>query len=197
MDRTVTLRLLVASSLLFTLAACGGFREQLGLTKQSPDEFRVVSRAPLTVPPDFALRPPEPGAPRPQEGTPSQQAERAVFRNATGQQTASNQGVATQTAIRPNRSLGEQSLLNAAGTQQAEPNIRLIVERETKQINEESDRFVDILVFWDNRTPAGTVVDPQAELRRLQENAALGLPATTGPTPQIIRRRKAPLEGIF
>src|SRR3546814_5174685 len=48
---------------------------------RSPDEFRVVSRAPLTLPPDYNLRPPEPGAPRPQVGTPSQQAERAVFAN--------------------------------------------------------------------------------------------------------------------
>jgi hypothetical protein len=45
--------------------------------------------------------------------------------------------------------------------------------------------------------PAGTIVDPVAETRRLQENAALGQPPTTGPTPQIERRRKAPLEGIF
>ena len=96
MDRAMTFRLLVAGSLMLALAACGGFREQLGLTKQSPDEFRVVSRAPLTVPPDFSLRPPEPGAPRPQEGTSAQQAERAVLRNSAGQPT-----VVTQTAINP------------------------------------------------------------------------------------------------
>lgn len=192
MDRTMTFRLLVVGSLMLGLAACGGFRDQLGLTKQSPDEFRVVSRAPLTVPPDFSLRPPEPGAPRPQEGTPAQQAERAVFRNSAGQPT-----VVTQTAINPNRSPGEQSLLSAAGAQNAEPNIRLLVDRETNQINAESERFVDLLVFWNDQVPAGTIVDPQAELRRLQENAALGQPPTTGPTPQIERRRRAPLEGIF
>ena len=192
MDRTMTLRLLVAGGLLFSLAACSGFNEQLGLTKQSPDEFRVVARAPLTVPPDFALRPPDPGAPRPQEGTPAQQAERAVFRSASGQTN-----LRTQTAISPDRSAGERSLLSAAGAQNAEPNIRLIVERETNSINDESDRFVDLLVFWNDQPPAGTVVDPSAELRRLQENAALGQPVTTGPTPQIERRRKAPLEGLF
>ncbi|NIA71167.1 DUF3035 domain-containing protein [Pelagibius litoralis] len=188
----MTFRVVIVSSLLLGLSACGGFQEQLGLTKQSPDEFRVVSRAPLTVPPDFALRPPEPGAARPQEGTPAQQAERAVFRNAAGLPPA-----ATQTAINPNRSAGEQSLLSAAGAQSAEPNIRLLVDRETKQINSESDRFVDALVFWNDQSPAGTIVDPQAELRRLQENAALGRPSTTGATPQIERRRRAPLEGIF
>lgn len=192
MDRQMTFRLLVASSLVLGVAACGGFDEQLGLTKQSPDEFRVVSRAPLTVPPDFSLRPPEPGAPRPQEGTPTQQAERAVFRNSAGVQP-----VGAQAVIAPNRSTGERSLLAAAGAQNADPDIRVIVERETNQINDESDQFVDALVFWNDQPQAGTIVDPQAELRRLQENSALGQPATTGATPQIERRRKAPLEGIF
>lgn len=188
MDHRMTYRLLVVAGLALAVSACGGFRENLGLNKQSPDEFRVVSRAPLTVPPDFQLRPPEPGVPRPQVGTPAQQAERAVFRNSqAAQQTASAQP----------RTLGEQALLEAAGAPQAEPNIRQIVNRETKQINEESDYFVDRLVFWNDITPPGTVVDPVGERRRLQENAALGQPVTTGPTPQIIRRRKAPLEGIF
>jgi hypothetical protein len=95
------------------------------------------------------------------------------------------------------RTAGEQALLEAAGASRANPDIRLIVNRETKQLNEESDYFVDRLVFWNNQVPAGTIVDPVAETRRLQENAALGQPPTTGPTPQIERRRKAPLEGLF
>lgn len=188
MDRNMTLRLLMVAGLALAVSACGtGFRDQLGLTKQSPDEFRVVSRAPLTLPPDYNLRPPEPGAPRPQVGTSAQQAERAVFANAQG-------GV--QQASAP-RTAGEQALLQAAGAPQADPNIRLIVDRETKQINAESDRFVDALVFWNSQPPAGTLVDPVAERRRLQENAALGQSPTTGPTPQIERRRTAPLEGLF
>ena len=188
MDRSMTLRLLIVAALGLAVSACGGFRESLGMTKQSPDEFRVVSRAPLTLPPDYNLRPPEPGAPRPQVGTPTQQAERAVFANA--------QAGSVQQANVP-RTAGEQALLQAAGAPEADPNIRLVVDRETKQINAESDRFVDILVFWNTQPPAGTIVDPVAETRRLQENAALGQKPTTGPTPQIERRRKAPLEGVF
>ena len=176
------------AGLTLALSACGGFRENLGLTKQSPDEFRVVSRAPLTLPPDYSLRPPEPGAPRPQVGTAAQQAERAVFAN--------SQNAAVQTSAGA-RTAGEQALLAATGATEVDPNIRLIVNRETKQINEEADYFVDRLVFWNNQSPAGSVVDPVAETRRLQENAALGQPPTTGPTPQIERRRKAPLEGLF
>ena len=195
MDWTITSRFLVAAGLMFGLAACGGMNEQLGMTKTSPDEFRVVSRAPLTLPPDYSLRPPEPGTARPQEGTPQQQAERAVFRNAAG---LSRQPASTATPqFNPNRSVGENSLLAAAGTQRTDPNIRSVVDRETNSINDEADRFVDLLVFWNDQPQAGTIVDPTAEMRRLQENAALGMPATTGPTPQIERRRKAPLEGVF
>ena len=36
-------------------------------------------QAPLVIPPDFALVPPQPGAPRPAEGTASQQALDALF----------------------------------------------------------------------------------------------------------------------
>ena len=61
------------------LAGCEATKETLGLTKRSPDEFQVVSRAPLSLPPDYNLRPPTPGAPRPQEGTPRDQAQAAVF----------------------------------------------------------------------------------------------------------------------
>ncbi len=39
------------------LSACGVTREQLGFEKKSPDEMLVVSRAPLSVPPEFGLRP--------------------------------------------------------------------------------------------------------------------------------------------
>ena len=45
------------------------------------DAFAVSKRAPLTIPPDFALVPPKPGASRPQEADSSQQALSAMFAN--------------------------------------------------------------------------------------------------------------------
>lgn len=61
------------------LSACSSSTKQaLGLERTPPDEFAVVSRAPLSVPPEFSLRPPTPGAPRPQEGRASDQARRAL-----------------------------------------------------------------------------------------------------------------------
>jgi hypothetical protein len=58
------------------LAACssGGLAG-----RDRPDEFAVQRQAPLVVPPDFALVPPQPGAPRPAEGTAAQQALDVLF----------------------------------------------------------------------------------------------------------------------
>ena len=49
------------------------------MTKVTPDEFRVVTKAPLVVPPDYALRPPAPGEPRPQELQPESAARTALL----------------------------------------------------------------------------------------------------------------------
>ncbi|HET6223803.1 MAG TPA: DUF3035 domain-containing protein, partial [Dongiaceae bacterium] len=96
-----------AVGLLVALTGCGNqIRESLGLNKQSPDEFAVVAHAPLTLPPDFNLRPPQPGAPRPQEGTTADQARTALFGN--GQDTGIGAPAVDQTG-------GEVALLQNAG----------------------------------------------------------------------------------
>ncbi len=61
-----------------SLAGCGGGRRGMA-THSGLDEFAVARRAPLVVPPDFALNPPRPGAPRPQEADSSTQALQAMF----------------------------------------------------------------------------------------------------------------------
>ena len=186
------LRIAGAISLILALSACEGVREQFGLTKQSPDEFRVVSRAPLSLPPDFTLRPPEPGIARPQEGTATQQARKAVFRLAQPKSQPLNEQVKTD-----GRSLGELSLLKAAGADKIDPGIRRAIDFETQQLNSESEDFIDALVFWRDKETPGRVVDATAEAKRLRENAALGKAVTAGETPTIERKSKALLEGLF
>jgi hypothetical protein len=66
----------LAASLL--LPGCTGFQRAIGMEKVGPDEFAVESRAPLTIPPEFDLRPPQPGAPRPQEATTADQARKVI-----------------------------------------------------------------------------------------------------------------------
>lgn len=59
------------------LGACGGGGGVFN--RERPDEFAVQRQAPLVVPPDFTLTPPAPGAPRPTEGSASEQALDALF----------------------------------------------------------------------------------------------------------------------
>lgn len=61
-----------------TVAGCGDFRRAIGMERVGPDEFAVESRAPLTIPPEFDLRPPAPGSPRPQEITATDRARRVI-----------------------------------------------------------------------------------------------------------------------
>ncbi|MDH3475117.1 MAG: DUF3035 domain-containing protein [Rhodospirillales bacterium] len=186
-------RLFVAVSLVLALAACEGVKKQLGLTKQPPDEFRVQARAPLSMPPDFSLRPPQPGTPRPQEGTVQEQARQVVLGD-TGKIMgfAKNGSDPAET-----RSPGELALLSAAGTEKADPDIRQIVDWETAQINVQNEDFLEAVIFWREPEPPGVVVDPEEEAKRLRENAALGKPVVAGETPTIERRKKALFEGIF
>jgi hypothetical protein len=60
-------------------AVLGGCGSGGILNRERPDEFAVQRQAPLVVPPDFELAPPQPGAPRPAEGTAAQQALEALF----------------------------------------------------------------------------------------------------------------------
>ncbi len=195
MKGKMTLRLGLVVGAVLALTACGqmeGIKKQFGMAKQSPDEFRVVSRAPLSMPPDFTLRPPEPGLPRPQEGTAADRARKAIFRVDESKIKSLDQTVAAD-----GRSLGELSLLRSAGVDRADPKIRLLVDRETYAINVESDSFVERLIFWREKEIPGIIVNASEEARRLRENAALGKSVTSGETPTIKRKSRALFEGIF
>jgi len=183
------------------LAGCQNTKEMLGLTKRSPDEFQVVSRAPLSMPPDYSLRPPTPGAPRPQEGTVQDQAKNIVT-GYSGRSTSTlapdqippvGSGEDPQVA----ESAGESAFLQSAGLTGVDPNIRKLVDQETAADEESSTTVLDSLIFWRKPEPYGKVVDPAAEQKRLQENQALGQPVDTGNTPIIERKQKGLLEGLF
>ena len=186
---------MAALGLLVALTACESAKETFGMGKQAPDEFRVQSRAPLSMPPDFNLRPPAQGAARPQEGTTQEQARRAVFRADDPADPAD--GPANGTFSGAARSPSERALLAAAGAERADPNIRAIVDSETGLLNEQDEGFLDFLVFWRDPEPSGAVIDAGKESRRLRENAALGKDVTAGETPTIERRKKALFEDLF
>lgn len=174
------------------LGGCGAFANIGGGKKVSPDEFKIVSHSPLTMPPNAELRPPRPGEPRPQEMTPSDQAKEALSPALAGrvQQRTAGGGAA------PRGTGSEQSLVARAGQGGIDPNIRSRVNQDTRTINDSDKGFIDSLIFWQEPLPAGTVVDPTKEQQRIRDAQAAGQPAA-GSTPTITRRKRGILEGIF
>jgi hypothetical protein len=184
----MTRHILLATLVVFTLTACEGAREAIGIGKQSPDEFAVVTRAPLSMPPDFGLRPPRPGTERPQEAKVKDTARELLVKSSGSTATQQQSSDATK---------GESALLARAGASNPDPAIRRTINRESSILATENDSFADRLIFWqDNPTP-GTMVDAAAEQKRLRENAGLGDAPTKGRTPKIVRKPKGWFEGIF
>ena len=148
------------------LSGCQTTASALGMTKVVPDEFRVVTKAPLTVPPDYSLRPPTPGEPRPQELQPESAARTALLGERAAQQ----------------RSEGEKLLAAKAGADKADPLVRYVVDDEFGDLAHKDSSFADKVLFWRKdkqeaaalktakqagaETPAP--VDPQAEAARLK-----------------------------
>ena len=58
----LSLRAAMLGGVAVALIGCQSIREAAGVTKSPPDEFAVVTKAPLVIPPDFNLKPPKPGA---------------------------------------------------------------------------------------------------------------------------------------
>lgn len=98
------------------LSGCGARK----LGKSGPDEFAVARQAPLVIPPDYALIPPQPGAARPQDNNPSQQALDALFGGSAP------------------RSAGEAGVIRAAGRDSAEPGIRSAIDAKTVVVDKGS-----------------------------------------------------------
>ena len=124
------------------LAGCGGGKGGILAGRNAPDEFMVARRAPLTIPPDFALVPPKPGAPRPQEADSSTQALNAMFGGPAP------------------RSAGEQALIGQAGTT-PNPGIRSDVADPNTVVVDKGAVTKDILTAPESQSPEATASTPQ------------------------------------
>ena len=171
---------------LLALAACNGddLTRTFGLTRDAPDEFRVTTRAPLSMPPDMTTVPtPAPGTARPQELTQEQAAQAVLSPDSLLQR-----GDAAS-------SPGQQALVAAAGPT-APRDIRARVDSES-QLDRPSQSFTDRLMFWRPAPPAGTLVDPARESQRLRQDAALGESPQSGDTPIIQLKRQGLFGSLF
>ncbi|WP_175426489.1 DUF3035 domain-containing protein [Azospirillum brasilense] len=175
------------------LTGCTDVRRSIGLDRTSPDEFTVVSRAPLTMPPSLARLPePRPGAARPQDATSAAVAAASVFGGSSRATAAAAGGRTT------GGTAGESALIAQAGAKSGiEPGIRNKVDQETTQLVVADKSWIDSLLFWQTQEQPYEVVDPKKENQRLREAQATGKALNDGTVPTIERKRRAPLEGLF
>ena len=181
----------LALTMAVSLSACGGssLKDTLGYGKSAPDEFAIITKAPLVIPPDFSLRPPQPGVLRPQESQfePSLVAQRALNGDDT---TVVTDGAAN--------SAGEQALLTKTGAADANPKIRQVVNNEQRSLVERDASFTDDVLFWREKPNSDArTVDAAAERRRIEQNEAQGKPVTEGETPSVAPPKKGFFSGLW
>ena len=182
---------LLASALV--MGGCSGISESLGSVRTAPDEFNVVTRAPLSLPPDLEVLPdPQPGLARPQELQPTEQAQIALFGSALPQGSFTD-GEQLLTAQATTNALAQSEQLII------DPNIRGVVDDEHLYILNDSTWIEDINPVTERGDPTEVLIDVNKERERLQNNAALGLPANAGDFEGVIvvEEEKAPLEDLF
>ena len=164
------------------VSACSGstVKDTLGIERKSPDEFRVVSRPPLYIPPQFNLRPPEAGAQSPIIVPADKQAKSLLLEgNSESTSAAAGQTVKGITS-------GEQKFLQNIGADKANPQVRsdLTQQAIVKQEQKEEASWWDSIVgvSQEKKEP---LVDARKEVERIKTNEKTGKPVTEGATPEV------------
>ncbi len=216
--------MLFTTCALLALSACGNgtVKETLGLSRKAPDEFKVVARPPLSVPPQFNLRPPSSTAESPIivpadkqvksiiTGTPVKggdnsfdlsegSADTAVMPvETTSLDSAANKkNKKSSSAASSDNSSSESQFMKNIGADRADPKVRdeLIQQKIAAQEKKEESSW------WSGFTGATekkeTMVDAKAEAKRIQDNKASSKPVTDGQTPEIKDKDHGILGNIF
>jgi hypothetical protein len=130
----------IAAVVAMGLSACGdSTNEALGLSEPPPppNETGSLSQAPLSLPPEFHIRPTASGSPRPDETDVQDQAAAVVL--------GPNNEQPTTMAVA--NSPGEAVFLNTVGVQEADPDIREKLGQDRGVLSTDDVGFVDALMF--------------------------------------------------
>jgi hypothetical protein len=172
------------------LSGCDSISKAVLNKKTSPDEFSVYTRAPLSIPRDFGLKAPKPGASRPQEVSSRSKAKVAVL----GRQSGRAGQVASNSQVQGSR--GVMVLLRDTGGLKATSDIR-------QQINNEADdriaaraSITDRLLFWEAKQLDEVVVHPLKEAHRIKQAVTKGK-KVTGSGSVVITRQDDPNRGFL
>ena len=157
-------QILGAVTLLSMLSACSDFRKAIGTEKSSPDEFQVVVRPSLVLPPNFSTRPTA----------------------ATGAQTAAtvaSDAQAQASVLLGARETGASDYSDVFAFDKIVEDVRSKVDEETAGIKFE--RRLPIQVLFGGLPDVGPVIDKMAEDRRIRRNRLENRSLSYGATPAI------------
>jgi hypothetical protein len=158
--------------LALALSGCDTIRSAAGITKTPPDEFAVVTKAPLVVPPDYELRPPKPGAVPTNQTSPTGAAQAALYSDDSG----------TPDSVTGNYSEVEKTLLAQSGAANADHSIREQIASDEKSMQSSDQSFTDKLLFGGPTDTSDKPVDADAESQKTG-TAGTATPSTAGSNP--------------
>ena len=159
------LRIAVLGVSAAALMGCGSIREAAGLGKQGPDEFAVVTKQPLVIPPEYNLRPPRDGAPPTNQVAPTDAAQSALF---------DTDPTAAAKYVTGDYSQAEKLLLAQTGAVNTDPAIRQEVASDGRSMEAADDTFTQKVLFWQDKKPPGQNVDAESEDKRMSAQKASG-----------------------
>jgi hypothetical protein len=157
----LTMAVLGVSAL--SLMGCETIRSAAGMSKDGPDEFAIVTKQPLIMPPEYNLRPPRDGAPPTNQVAPTDAAQAALFDN--DPETAAK-------LVQGDYSEAEKLLLARAGAINTDPSIRQQVASDGRAMEAADDSFTQKVLFWQDDKSGGNPVDAESEDKRLSQKAA-------------------------
>lgn len=139
MNRThVIFASLTVASLAMT--GCTSATKALGLTKQAPNEFNILTKAPLIVPPEFNLKPPRVGE--------------SSSENNYSQKAARDALIGDIDDAEPTR--GEIALMSKAGVGRANQEIRVEIDGDNS-VERKTQGFASRVLFWQD----GQIIDEE------------------------------------
>jgi hypothetical protein len=171
-DRTVA-RIAALAALALALTGCDTIRSAAGLNKTPPDEFAVVTKAPLVVPPDYNLRPPKPGAVPTNQTSPTGAAQAALYSEDSG----------TADSVTGNYSQVEKTLLAQSGAANADHSIRQQIASDEKSMQGSDESFTDKVLFGGTTDTSDKPVDADAESQKAGD-AKTATPPAAGTAAQ-------------
>ncbi|NNE57654.1 MAG: DUF3035 domain-containing protein [Hellea sp.] len=134
------------------MSGCASASKALGLKQSAPNEFNILTKAPLVVPPEYNLRPPRAGE--------------SSYENNYTQKAAREALVGEIDSAEPSQ--GEMYLMGKAGAPRANPEIRVEIDGQNS-VERKTTSFSEAILG------ANAPLDPEAEAKRLNAiNAATG-----------------------